>query len=161
MSKEKQFVAIIQDNEGVLYKISRLYTNNKEDQKDLYQDIVYQLWKSFDSFKGNAKRSTWVYRIALNTALLYLKNKKKKGHKTSLEDIVLIQENYDPVLEERLKILYAHIRELGEVDKGIVFLFLEGKKYKEISDITGMSSSNIGTRMVRIKEKLNKQIIKK
>ena len=161
MSKEKQFVEVIQDSEGVLYKISRLYTDNKEDQKDLYQDIVYQLWKSFNSFKGNAKRSTWVYRIALNTALLYLKNKKKKGHKTSLEDIVLIQENYDPVLEERLKILYAHIRELGEVDKGIVFLFLEGKKYKEISDITGMSSSNIGTRMVRIKEKLNKKIIKK
>jgi len=161
MTQEKQFVEVIQDNEGILYKISRLYTDNKEDQKDLYQDIVYQLWKSFDSFKGNAQRSTWVYRIALNTALLYLKNKKKKGHKTSLEDIVLIEENYDPVLEERLQILYAHIRKLGEVDKGIVFLFLEGKKYKEISDITGMSSSNIGTRMVRIKEKLNKQIIKK
>ncbi len=160
MTQEKQFVEVIQDNEGILYKISRLYTDNKEDQKDLYQDIVYQLWKSFDSFKGNAKRSTWVYRIALNTGLLYLKNKKTKGHKTSLEDVVLIQENYDPVLEERLKILYTHIRELGEVDKGIVFLFLEGKKYKEISDITGMSSSNIGTRMVRIKEKLNQKINK-
>jgi len=161
MTQEKEFVEVIQDNEGILYKMTRLYANNKEDQKDLYQDIVYQLWKAFNTFRGDAKLSTWIYRIALNTALLYLKNKKRKGYNTSLDGIVLINENYDPVLEERLKILYAHIREFGEVDKGIVFLFLEGKKYEEISDITGMSTSNIGTRMSRIKEKLNKQIIKK
>ena len=161
MTQEKQIVEVIQANEGILYKMTRLYANDKEDQKDLYQDIVYQLWKSFNTFKGDAKLSTWIYRIALNTALLYLKNKKRKGYKTSLDEVVLINENYDPVLEKRLKILYAHIKELGEVDKGIVFLFLEGKKYEEISDITGMSASNIGTRMSRIKEKLNKQIIKK
>jgi RNA polymerase sigma-70 factor (ECF subfamily) len=161
MTQEKEFVEVIQDNEGILYKMTRLYANNKEDQKDLYQDIVYQLWKAFKTFRGDAKLSTWIYRIALNTALLYLKNKKRKGYNTSLDGIVLINENYDPVLEERLKILYSHIREFGEVDKGIVFLFLEGKKYEEISDITGMSTSNIGTRMARIKEKLNKQIIKK
>ncbi|MFS4481769.1 RNA polymerase sigma factor [Hyunsoonleella sp. 2307UL5-6] len=161
MKQEKQFVEVIQENEGILYKMTRLYADNKEDQKDLYQDVVYQLWKSFHTFRGNAKLSTWVYRIALNTALLYLKKKKRKGYKTPLDGIVLADEFYDPVLEERLKILYAHIRELGEIDKGIVFLFLEGKKYQEISDITGMSTSNIGTRMARIKEKLNKQIIKK
>jgi len=161
MTQERQFVEVIQNNEGILYKMTRLYANDKEDQKDLYQDIVYQLWKSFSTFKGDAKLSTWIYRIALNTALLYLKNKKRKGYKTSLDELVLINENYDTVLEERIKILYAHIRELGEIDKGIVFLFLEGKKYEEISEITGMSTSNIGTRMARIKEKLNKQIIKK
>ena len=161
MTQEKQFVEVIQDNEGILYKMTRLYVDNKEDQKDLYQDIVYQLWKSFKTFRGDAKQSTWIYRIALNTALLYLKNKKRKGYKTSLDELALINENYDTVLEERLKILYAHIRELGEIDKGIVFLFLEGKKYEEISEITGMSTSNIGTRMARIKEKLNKRIIKK
>ena len=161
MTQEKQFVEVIQENEGILYKMTRLYANNKENQKDLYQDIVYQLWKSFNTFRGDAKLSTWIYRIALNTALLYLKNNKRKGNKTSLDGIVLINENYDPVLEKRLKILYAHIRKLGEIDKGIVFLFLEGKKYEEISDITGMSTSNIGTRMVRIKGKLNKQITKK
>jgi RNA polymerase sigma-70 factor (ECF subfamily) len=161
MTQENKFVEVIQENEGILYKMTRLYANDKEDQKDLYQEIVYQLWKSFKTFRGDAKQSTWIYRIALNTALLYLKNKKRKGYKTSLDDLVLINENYDTVLEERLKILYAHLRELGEIDKGIVFLFLEGKKYEEISEITGMSTSNIGTRMARIKEKLNKQIIKK
>ncbi len=158
MIQEKQFVEVIQDNEGILYKITRLYANDKEDQKDLYQDIVYQLWKSFKTFRGDAKQSTWIYRIALNTALLYLKNKKRRGYKTSIDELVLINENYDTVLEERLEILYAHIRKLGEIDKGIVFLFLEGKKYEEISKIIGMSTSNIGTRMARIKEKMNKQI---
>jgi len=161
MTQEKHFVEVIQDNEGILYKMTRLYANDKEDQKDLYQDIVYQLWKSFNTFKGDAKLSTWIYRVSLNTALLYLKNKKRKGNKASLDGIVLINENYDPILEKRLKILYAHIRELCEVDKGIVFLFLEGKKYEEISEITGLSTSNIGTRMARIKVKLNKQIMKK
>jgi RNA polymerase sigma-70 factor (ECF subfamily) len=161
MTQENKFVEVIQDNEGILYKMTRLYANDKEGQKDLYQDIVYQLWKAFKTFRGDAKLSTWIYRIALNTALLYLKNKKRKGYKTSLDGIELINENYDPVFEERLKILYAKIRELGEVDKGIVFLFLEGKKHEEISKITGMSTSNVGTRMARIKEKLNKQIIKK
>jgi len=160
MSQEKEFVEVIQNNEGILYKMTRLYANNTEDQKDLYQEIIYQIWKGFSKFRGDAKLSTWIYRIALNTALLHIKNKKRNGYNTSLDGIVLATENYDPVLEERLEILYGNIRKLGEVDKGIVFLFLEGKKYEEISAITGMSTSNIGTRMERIKEKLNKQIIK-
>lgn len=128
MPQEKEFVEIIQENESILYKMIRLYADNKEDKKDLYQEIVYQLWKGFNTFRGDAKVSTWIYRIALNTALLHLKNKKRKGLKTSLGGIVLVDEIYDPILEERLKILYANIKTLGEVDKGIIFLFLEGKK---------------------------------
>ncbi|MEH6656276.1 sigma-70 family RNA polymerase sigma factor [Leeuwenhoekiella marinoflava] len=161
MPQEKEFVEIIQKNESILYKMMRLYADTKEDQKDLYQEIVYQLWKGFNTFRGDAKVSTWIYRIALNTALLHLKNKKRKGHKTSLAGIVLVAENYDPILEERIKTLYTSIKTLGEVDKGIIFLFLEGKKYEEIAAITGISASNVGTRMARIKEKLNKKIIKK
>ncbi|RXG32341.1 RNA polymerase sigma factor [Leeuwenhoekiella marinoflava] len=161
MPQEKEFVEIIQKNESILYKMMRLYADTKEDQKDLYQEIVYQLWKGFNTFRSDAKVSTWIYRIALNTALLHLKNKKRKGHKTSLAGIVLVAENYDPILEERIKTLYTSIKTLGEVDKGIIFLFLEGKKYEEIAAITGISASNVGTRMARIKEKLNKKIIKK
>lgn len=161
MSQDREFVEAIQNNEGTLYKMTRLYTDNKEDQKDLYQEIVYQLWKGFSSYRGEAKLSTWIYRISLNTSLLFLKNKKRKGYTTTLDGIVLEDELYDPILEDRLSILYKQIKELGEVDKGIIFLFLEGKKYEEISDIIGMSVSNVGTRMARIKERLNKKIIKK
>jgi len=102
MTQEKQFVEVIQDNEGILYKMTRLYVNDKEDQKDLYQDIVYQLWKSFSTFKGDAKLSTWIYRIALNTSLLFLKNKKRKGYKTSLDGIELINENWNSKKCKRL-----------------------------------------------------------
>jgi len=160
MKGEQAFIKLIKENEGIIYKITRIYTNNQESQKDLYQEIVYQLWKAFNAFKGNSKVSTWMYRIALNTALIHLKIKKKGGYSVPLEGIVLKQESYDPLFEERLEVLYANIGNLGDVDKGIIFLFLEGKKYEEISLITGLTTSNVGTRMIRIKDKLKAQIIK-
>ena len=160
MPQKEEFINAIKDNEAVLYKATRLYTDNPTDHKDLYQEIVYNLWKGYDSFRGDAQLSTWIYRIALNTAILFLKNKKRRGHNVSLDEIVLTEEKYDPVLEERLKILHSKIRELKEVDKGIIFLYLEGKKYDEIASITGLSVSNVGTRMARIKDKLNKKITK-
>lgn len=161
MPNENEFIKAIKDNEAVLYKATRLYTENPTDRKDLYQEIVFNLWKGFDSFRGDSQLSTWIYRIALNTAILFLRNKKRRGNSVSLDGIVLVEEKHDPILEERLKTLYSKIRELKEVDKGIIFLYLEGKKYEEIASITGLSTSNVGTRMARIKDKLNKKIIKK
>ena len=160
MGKEATFKTIIKAPEGVNYQLARVYTNTNADQKDLYQEIVYELWKSFDTFRGEAKVSTWIYRIALNTALFHLKKGKREGHKVSIENLILKQENYDPVLEDRLQLLYAHIRTLSDLERGIILLFLEGKKYEEIALITGLTTTNIGTRMSRIKQKLKKQIIK-
>ncbi|WP_281986377.1 RNA polymerase sigma factor [Aquimarina aggregata] len=161
MNKEETFIRLIKKNEGIIYKITKVYTHTSNDQKDLYQEIVYQLWKGFDSFRGDAKVSTWMYSIALNTALLYSKKEKRRGYNISLDNVFLKEENYDPVLEERLKIVYSQIKNLGDIDKGIIILFLEGKKYEEISKITGLTVSNVGTRMGRIKEKLKTFIIKK
>ncbi len=161
MHTEQAFTNIIKENEGIIYKVTRLYTNNQDDQKDLYQEVIYNLWKGFKAFRGDAKVSTWMYRIALNTAVLYSKKKKRRGDKVPLEGVVLVEEAYDPVLEQRLKVLYTNIKNLGDVDKGIIFLFLEGRKYEEIATITGLSVSNVGTRMARIKDKLKKEIIKK
>ena len=158
--QEEAFIELIKQNEGIIYKITRIYANNEDSQKDLYQEIVYQLWKGFNTFKGDSKVSTWMYRISLNTALLHLKKKKRRGHNVSLDGVEIEQENYDPLLEERLKVLYEKIRHLGEMDRGIVFLFLEGKKYDKIAVIMGLTASNVGTRMARIKEKLKTQIIK-
>ncbi|WP_339701776.1 sigma-70 family RNA polymerase sigma factor [uncultured Marixanthomonas sp.] len=161
MHTEQAFTNIIKENEGIIYKVTRLYTNNKDDQKDLYQEVVYNLWKGFKTFRGDAKVSTWMYRIALNTAVFYSKRKKKRGYKVPLDGVILVQETYDPVLEQRLKILYASIKHLKDIDKGIIFLFLEGRKYDEIAGITGLTISNVGTRMARIKDRLKKEIIKK
>lgn len=160
MQKEETFINLIKQNEGIIYKITRIYTDNQESQKDLYQDIVYQLWKGISEFRGDSKATTWMYRIALNTALLYMKRKKKRGYSVSLDGILLKQEPYDALMEERLEILYASIKTLGDMDRGIIFLFLEGKKHEEIAEITGLTTTNIGTRMARIKEKLKKRIFK-
>lgn len=162
MSKEIEFTRIIKDNEGVIFKITTIYTNDSEDQKDLYQEIVYQLWKSYNSFKGNSKISTWMYRVALNTAITRLKKEKRRGNQIGVDKVIMKQaEQYDTEFEERLRVLYAHIDGLNELEKGLMLLLLEGKKYEEISDITGLSPSNVGTRISRIKQKLKTQIVKK
>lgn len=158
MSKEEKFIKLIKENEGIIYKITRIYSNNENDLKDLYQEVVYQLWKAYDSFRGDSKISTWMYRIALNTALFQSKQATKNGHKVGLDKIVLKQENYDPILEERLAIMYQHIKALSDLEKGIILLFLEGKKHEEIAEITGISVTNVGTRIGRIKQKLKKTI---
>jgi RNA polymerase sigma-70 factor (ECF subfamily) len=161
MQREEKFVRIIKQHEGVIFKITTMYTDNRDDQKDLYQDVVYQLWKSFDSFRAESKISTWMYRIALNTALTRLKKSKRMGNTISIDRVVMQQtDNYNPEFEGKLKVLYTHIKQLNVIEKGLMLLLLEGKKYDEIAEITGLSPSNVGTKISRIKQKLTKQIIK-
>lgn len=161
MGKKQDFTQTIQQHQGIIFKITTIYTRNKDDQKDLYQDIVYNLWKSFESFRNESKISTWMYRVALNTALTQVKKKKKKGHSVSIEKIILAEtENYDTDFEERLKLMYAQIHQLNVLEKGIMLLVLEGKKYDEIAEITGLSASNVGTRISRIKLKLKEKLNK-
>jgi len=161
MHTKKEFIQDIKENEGIIYKITRIYSNNTEDQKDLYQEIVYQLWKSYSSFKENSKISTWMYRIALNTSISNLKKEKRKGSKVSIENLLLNQmDQVDTVMEERITLLYAHIKKLSIVERGIILLHLEGKNYDEIAAITGFTNTNIGTRLARIKQKIKSQIKK-
>ncbi len=152
---------MIREHEGIIYKISRVYFDQEEDQKDLYQEIVYQLWKSYDSFDERSKWSTWMYRVALNTAISFLKRDRSKLHKVPAERLENFKmEPFDPVMEERIEWLYKTIQELNVVEKGIILLFLEGKRHDEIASITGFSTTNIGTRISRIKDKLKRQISK-
>ena len=160
MQKKDKFIQVIKENEGVIFKITTLYTDNRDDQKDLYQDVVYQLWKSFDSFRAESKISTWMYRIALNTALTRLKKSKRLGNAVPIDKVVMQQtENYDPEFEEKLKLLYAQIKQLNVLEKGLILLLLEGKKYDEIAEITGLTPSNVGTRISRIKQKMKQQLL--
>lgn len=159
MGKEEEFTQTIRDNQGIIFKITTVYTDNSDDQKDLYQDIVYQLWKSFSSFRNESKISTWIYRIALNTALTRIKKNKKRGHPVPIDKVVLQETDYyDTEFEQRLKMLYAQIHQLNILEKGLMLLLLEGKKYEEIAEITGLTASNVGTRISRIKEKIKKQL---
>jgi len=157
--KEQDFVRIIKEHEGIIFKIARMYSNNREDLNDLYQDIVYQLWKYFDTFKGESKVSTWMYRVALNTSISRWRKEKRKGQKVDIDHLFLKQEeNYDTEFEERLNKVYAKIRQLNDIEKGLMLLLLEGKKYGEIAEVTGFSPSNVGTRISRIKKKLKEQL---
>lgn len=161
MNKQEDFIKLIRQHEGIIYKISRVYFEGEDDQKDLYQEIVYQLWKSYESYKSKSKWSTWMYRVALNTAISSL-NKQKKGlRKVSSDHLDQIKmEPFDPVMEQRVDWLYKSIQDLSVVEKGIILLYLEGKSHEEISNITGFSNSNVGTRIARIKQKLKTQIVK-
>ena len=161
MHTKEEFIQHIKENEGIIYKVARLYTDSAEDQKDVYQAIVYPLWPSYPSFKENSKISTWMYRVALNTAISNLKKEKRKGTRVSIDNVLLNQiDHVDTVMEERITLLYAHIKKLSIVEKGIILLHLEGKSYADIAAITGFTNTNIGTRLARIKQKLKSQIKK-
>lgn len=161
MQGKSDFIQLIKDHEGIIYKITSVYASDREDQKDLYQEVVYQLWKSFGSFKQASKISTWMYRVALNTAISYNKKAKRGGMRVPIDlDLLNRAEEIDPVKEERIKLLYQHIKKLSVIEKGIIVLYLEGKSHAEIAEITGFSKSNVGTRVGRIKQKLSVQIKK-
>lgn len=161
MSVEDKFIEMIKKNEGVIYKITTIYARNGEDQKDLYQEIVAQLWTAFEKFRGEAKMSTWIYRIALNTAITRLRKETKRNSISIDQAILTYTENHDPIWEEKIKLLYHHIGLLNNLEKGVILLFLEDKSYEEIATITGLSPSNVGTRLSRIRQKLRTKMLEK
>jgi len=158
MHPEKDFIELIQQNQGLIYKVAKVYANSNEDEQDLYQEIVYQLWKSFGSFRNEAKISTWMYRIALNTSIAHLNREKRRTYVTLDETFFNKPEAVDTIHNEQLEILYAQIKKLNTIEKGIILLYLEGKSYDEIASITGFTVTNIGTRLGRIKQKIISQI---
>ncbi len=162
MGNKEAFIEAIKANEGLIFKIASLYTESAEDRKDLVQEIVYNLWKSFESFNQKSSLSTWMYRVAMNVAIYHFKITKRKVLTVPLEEYYAgIQEPEANDGDEKLKTLRHHLNQLNLLDKGIVILYLENKNYDEIAEIVGISSSNVGTRLSRIKEKLKKQIFKR
>lgn len=161
MDKKSRFISVVKEHEGLIYKVATLYTNTPTDREDLTQEIVYQLWKSFDSFNEQSKLSTWIYRVAMNTAIYNLKSSKRQVVTVSFDaDSERFADLDDGSDEARIKLLYASIQRLDLLEKGIILLYLEGKKHQEIADIVGISLSNVGTRIARIKEKLKHHIVK-
>ena len=161
MDKKEIFITSIKNNEGLIYKIASVYTNNIDDRNDLVQEIIYQLWKSFDSFNQKAGLSTWMYRVAMNVAIYHLKVSKRKVVTVPMDGQALnFNEADNSGNEEKWQVLRQHLNKLNLLDKGIVMLYLENKSYEEIAQIIGISISNVGTKLSRIKEKLKEQISK-
>ena len=149
-TKDQNTLELLRDNEGIIHKLSFMYTNNSEEYKDLRQEINYQLIKSFDKFKGNSKLSTWVYKVAMYTALAYIRQKPRLLH--PLEEVAETIGSYDEYNEWNN--VMVRIKTLPDIDKSMIFLYLEDRPYKEIAEIMGISESNVGVRLNRIKKKL-------
>lgn len=159
MEKEK-FISVIRDNQKLIFKICYTYCKNSENRKDLEQEILLQLWKSFKKFDGRVKISTWIYRIALNTAISFYRNDCKTNDKTLLIDASIIslsniEENSE--FDENISILYRLIEKLNEFDKALILLYLDNNKYLDIADILGISETNVATKISRIKRILKNQ----
>ena len=153
---EKQFEQAIKAHELLLYKVCRIYAYTDADRQDLFQEIVIQLWRAYPKFKADAKLSTWLYRVAINTAISGLR--RKRDFITSYEPEALpnhiSDDNSSRVEEEKLQQLYKAIEQLNEVEKAIVMLYMEDRSYDEMEDILGISQGNLRVKMTRIKEKL-------
>jgi len=151
----EDFITLLEKNIGIILKISKAYTNTSQDKEDLISDIAFEMWKAFPNFKGNSKISTWIYRIALNTAMNY--NRKTRRNKDFIQSAIELQSLERPDEAEEnpyIEILYDCIGELDEFNKAIVLLYLDGNDHAEIAEITGISKTNVGTRISRIKEQL-------
>ena len=142
---------------AVIMKICRAYTNTHEDFEDYYQEVCLQIWKSRDNFQGHSNWSTWVYRLSLNVCLTLLK-KNKNGHAQFSSDYkpTGFYEDSNAFSDEPINQLYDGIRQLSEIDRAVILLYLEEKSHQEIADIIDTNASNIGTRVKRIKERLKK-----
>lgn len=158
---EKEFIQIIQKNQGIIHKVCNIYCDIEDDRNDLFQEIVAQLWKSYPSFREESKFSTWMYRVALNTAITSFKKTKRRPDQNRLtyENFQIEDENYDAETEQNIKMLHRAVAQLTGIEKSIVLLFLENKKYEEIAEITGITQNYVRVKMNRIKKKLKKLMV--
>ena len=153
---EQKFVAELNKNQNIVHKVCRVYTNNSDAHKDLFQEITIQLWKAYPKFRGEAKFSTWMYRVALNTAITLYRKSKRQIQTSNVSDIQYKLESieYDGEVEEQMQLLYKAIHQLTDIEKALILLYLEEKPYKEIAETMGITEVNARVKVNRIKTKL-------
>ena len=155
-SLEKEFLEKIEKHKGVIFKISKMYMDNFDDQKDLFQEITFQVWKAYPSFEGKCQFSTWLYRVALNTAIIFLKSEKKRTfiQNEEVENFKIATDDYDDEEEKKLAKMYKAIQQLNEIDKALIFYYLQDFSGKEIAENMGITEVNARVKLNRAKEKL-------
>ncbi|WP_313578020.1 sigma-70 family RNA polymerase sigma factor [Chishuiella sp.] len=161
-NKANIFTELVEKNQGIIHKVCRVYTDDKDSHDDLFQEIVLQLWRSYDSFKGDSKFTTWMYRVSLNTAITLIRKKTKSKEIDYAESnfINIKSDDKDESLEERITLLYASIHFLNDIERALVLLYLEDLPYKDIAETLGISEVNARVKMNRVKIKL-KEIMTK
>ena len=159
-NKSDNFLSVIESNKGILYKITNSYCQNRDDREDLIQEIIIQLWKSFDKYNDEYKYSTWIYRIALNVAISFYRTENRRKTISNVLPERLLNYTDLNVLDEtdvQINFLQQFISELKVLDKALMLLYLEEKSYREISEIIGLSETNVATKIGRIKTLLKQK----
>lgn len=157
---ETRFIEAVNLHIGIIHKVSSIYFMGSVEREDVKQEMLYQLWKAYPGFQGNAKISTWMYRVCLNTALTYLKKSKKNRHEAIADHHLQISVDSDGQPDESIQLLYKAIENLTGINKAIILLYLEDLSYEEIAQITGLTKSNVSVRLVRTKRELEKELRK-
>jgi RNA polymerase sigma-70 factor (ECF subfamily) len=165
MSGDKEkFLNLLQEHKGIIIKISCSYSSDRNDRDDLAQEIVFNLWKAFRNYTPDHKFSTWMYRVALNVAISFYRKEKRALRFTPYDERLMVYNDDSDGTEDldgKLGLLQNFMEGLKELDRSIVLLYLEGKSYSEIAEIMGMSESNVGTRLNRIKSYLKSKFSNK
>ncbi|WP_228852087.1 RNA polymerase sigma factor [Aegicerativicinus sediminis] len=153
---ENNFVDHLEKHQNIVHKICRMYTHDQESHNDLFQEITIQLWKAYPKFRGDAKFTTWMYRVGLNTAITLYRKSKKRVQTQEIEGVQykLRAREYDDTEEQQLKLMYTAVKQLNDIEKALVFLYLEDKNYSEISETLGITEVNARVKMNRVKTKL-------
>ena len=153
--KEKQFTSLIMEYKRVIYKICYMYATDGENFKDLYQEVVINLWKGFDRYEGKSKLSSWIYRVGLNTCISFYRQQQRRGEHTSLEALYGLEAANDETTVQ-LKEMYRLIAGLSKFERAIILLWLDENSYEDIAEIVGIPRGTVASRLKRIKDKLTK-----
>jgi RNA polymerase sigma-70 factor (ECF subfamily) len=156
---KKEFTSLLKKNQGIIHKVCNIYFYDRLDKEDYFQEIVIELWKAYPNFKSQSKFSTWMYKVVLNSAIDLLRKERTQPQmiKFSQQEFN-IPDDHGKEISDKQEVLYRAIYLLSEVEKAIIILYLEDYSYKEISEIIGISETNTGVKINRIKTKLQKKL---
>jgi RNA polymerase sigma-70 factor (ECF subfamily) len=158
-STKEEFLEILSNYQGILHKVSLIYFKNASDRVDNFQEIVYQLWKSYSKLQNRNSIGSWIYAVSINTSISRIKKISRIEYRETLPDIPDTSDNFDELSKnESLKLLLNAIYKLDEIDRSIMLLYLDEKSYDEIAEIIGISKSNVGVRINRAKASLKQNI---
>jgi len=156
MASEQEFIKLLNTHLKIVYKVCNLYMDSKTDREDLFQEITLQAWKSFATYRGDAQFSTWLYRVALNTAITFFR-KEKKQIQTTYSEVFPDVSSSENNIEEQVIAMYKAIGNLNNIDKALVMLYIEDYSYIEIGEMLGITPNNVAVKMIRVKAKLKEE----
>lgn len=155
VNKDNEFEQVVKKHKSTIYNVCYMFSKDKDEVDDLFQDVLINMWKGFDNFRGESKLDTWIWRVALNTCISDDRKKKRRGETVPLDiSMNLYADNDDD--SKQIRMLYDRINKLGVIDRAIVLLWLENMSYDEIGAIIGITPKNVSVKLVRIKQQLMK-----